>query len=234
MFRMKNLSVAIMILGGAVSMPTASAGSFSSAKNKMPSIYAQVDAPETVYCGCKIINTGNKLSFDSTSCGLQPRKQEQRSARLEYEHVVTAWEIGHQRQCWQSGGRKNCTKNDPLFIEAEGNLHNLLPSEGEINGDRKNFLFGMIPGESRAYGRCDFEVDFKGKTAEPRDVIRGDIARIYFYMSEKYKIRISSSKQKLYEAWDKLDPVDAKECHLNKIKAVYQGEGNQFVSRHCS
>ncbi|MDO6469820.1 endonuclease [Neptunomonas phycophila] len=46
-------------------------------------------------------------------------------------------------------------------------LHNLVPSVGELNGDRSNFRFGMIPNEPRAYGQCDFEVNFKNRRAEP-------------------------------------------------------------------
>jgi deoxyribonuclease-1 len=228
----KILSITAIIL--AVGSGQAAAGSFSSAKNKMPEIYSQLSDPKTLYCGCDIINSGKKLTFDSSSCGLEPRKEAKRSIRLEYEHVVSAWEIGHQMQCWQDGGRKNCAKNNPLFKEAEGNLHNLFAAEGEINGNRNNFQLGMIPGEARQYGQCDFEIDFKGKTAEPRDSVRGDIARVYFYMAKTYNIRLSSQKKKLYDAWDKLDPVDPAECKLNKVKAKYQGEENPFVSKHCS
>lgn len=42
----------------------------------------------------------------------------------------------------------------------------------------------MIPNESRAYGQCDFEVDFKDRRAEPPANRQGDIARIYFYMRD--------------------------------------------------
>jgi len=73
-------------------------------------------------------------------------------------------------------------------------LHNLVPSVGELNGDRSNLRFGMIPNEPRSYGLCDFEVDFKDRRAEPPVNRQGDIARIYFYMRDQYglrKLRIS-------------------------------------------
>jgi endonuclease I len=44
----------------------------------------------------------------------------QRAARIEWEHIVPAWQIGHQRQCWQEGGRKNCTRNDEVFKRRSG------------------------------------------------------------------------------------------------------------------
>lgn len=79
---------------------------------------------------------------------------------------MPAWAFGHQLQCWQEGGRKACRK-DPRFVQMEGDMHNLVPAVGEVNGDRSNYSFGMLPGESRVYGRCDVEIDFKARKVEP-------------------------------------------------------------------
>ena len=84
---------------------------------------------------------------------------------------------------------------------------NLVPAVGEINGDRSNFRFGILEGEVRNYGQCDMEIDFKQRVAEPPPHRRGDIARIYFYMSKKYNLKISSAQHKLFTAWDKQDPI---------------------------
>ncbi|MBE8167654.1 MAG: hypothetical protein HAW66_04755 [Shewanella sp.] len=46
-------------------------------------------------------------------------------------------------------------------------MNNLTPAVGELNADRSNYNFATIAGEKRAYGQCDFEVDFKSDTAEP-------------------------------------------------------------------
>ncbi len=53
-------------------------------------------APQSTefYCGCKY--KGNKV--DLASCGYAPRKNAQRASRIEWEHIVPAWQIGHQRQ----------------------------------------------------------------------------------------------------------------------------------------
>lgn len=107
--------------------------------------------------------------------------------------------------CWKQGGRKAC-KKDPTFKAMEANLYNLVPAIGEINGDRSNYKFGMIEGVATQYGACQITIDFKAKRVEPPAHVRGDIARIYFYMSEKYKIRLSEQQIKLFQAWDKLDP----------------------------
>lgn len=85
---------------------------------------------------------------------------------------------------------------------------NLVPVIGEINGNRSNYSFAMLEGEPRVYGACDFEVDFKSRKVEPAPEVRGDIARIYWYMRDTYGLKISDKQQRLFEVWDKLDPVD--------------------------
>lgn len=58
--------------------------------------------------------------LEKRSCGYTPRKNANRAQRIEWEHIVPAWVIGHQRQCWQKGGRKNCAANDAQFRKTEG------------------------------------------------------------------------------------------------------------------
>jgi len=169
-----------------------------------------------------------KKVVDWASCGYTPRKQAKRASRVEWEHVMPAWEFGHQLQCWQKGGRKAC-KKDPIFNAMESDLHNLQPAVGEMNGDRSNFKYGLIDGELRVYGAVDFEVDFKQKVAEPAENVRGDIARTYFYMEQAYGIRISKKQRQLFTAWSKQDPVDDWERKRNeKINAI-QGNRNGFI-----
>jgi deoxyribonuclease-1 len=90
----------------------------------------------------------------------------------------------------------------------EADLRNLVPAIGEINGNRSNYSFTMLEGEPRVYGACDFEVDFKERKAEPAAAVHGDIARIYFYMQDQYGLSISDKQRKLFEVWDRADPVD--------------------------
>ena len=104
----------------------AAPATFAEAKRLAWPLYAQ-QATE-FYCGCKY--SGNRV--DLRSCGYTPRKNANRAQRIEWEHIVPAWVIGHQRQCWQKGGRKNCAANDAQFRKAEADLHNLVPSIGEV------------------------------------------------------------------------------------------------------
>ncbi|MDH4559955.1 endonuclease I family protein [Pseudomonas sp. BN411] len=198
---------------------------FNEAKKVAWKLYAT--HPVEFYCGCRY--QGNRV--DLKSCGYVPRKAPQRAKRIEWEHIVPAWVIGHQRQCWQKGGRKNCAENDATYQRAEADLHNLVPSIGEVNGDRSNYSFAWLPQKPSQYGACPMVVDFKARKAMPRQQIRGMIARTYFYMSDRYGLKISSQDRKLYNAWNRQYPVEAWERNRNQRVACVMGYGNPFVGK---
>ncbi len=182
--------------------------SFSSAKKYLSK---QVNAEtKTIYCGCSIKKQGKKLIPDPALCGYVARneftkkgKVNARAKRIEWEHIVPAWEFGHQLQCWQNGGRKNCKKVSKQFKKMEADINNLAPAVGEINADRSNYRFGMIEGEKRAYGACDVEIDFKQRVIEPPSESRKKIAETYFYMQKTYGLKVSKKQKKLFDAWNK-------------------------------
>lgn len=184
-----------------------------------------------LYCGCKwtwVGKSGGRI--DADSCGLQARKQETRADRTEWEHIVPAWTFGHQRQCWQNGGRKHCVDDDPVFRAMEANIFNLYPSVGEVNGDRSNFNYGMASGVAPQYGQCKTKVDFDQRAAEPRDEVKGLVARTTFYMFDRYNLSMSRQQQQLLMVWDKQFPVTPWEAERNKRIAAIMGHGNPFVT----
>lgn len=56
--------------------------------------------------------------------------------------------------------RKECKKN-VTFNAMEGDLHNLQPSIGEVNGDRSNYRYSLFTKEFNQYGQCQSVVNFK-------------------------------------------------------------------------
>jgi len=151
-----------------------------------------------------------------------------RAQRVEWEHVMPAHNFGQHLSCWRDGGRKACSK-DKTFKAMEADMHNLVPAIGEVNGDRSNYRYGANKPKATQYGNCQFEVDFKAKRAYPKEDIRGDIARTYFYMSDKYNVRLSKQERKMMEAWDKQDPVSEWEKIKNKRIENIQGNINNFI-----
>ncbi len=185
----------------------------------------------TFYCGCNwqwVGRSGGRVDLES--CGYKIRSQENRAIRIEWEHVVPASNFGRARQCWQNGDRQNCNATDPVFNAMEADLHNLTPSVGEINANRSNYNFGMLPSTPKQHGACDFKVDFKGRTAEPRNEVKGQIARIYFYMHDRYNMRMSRQQQQLLMAWDKQFPVTEWERERDRRIAARMGHSNPFVT----
>ncbi|MEN7433788.1 endonuclease [Chromobacterium sp. TRC.1.1.SA] len=199
---------------------------FAAAKRILPRVYSGMEVD--FYCGCRY----EGKAVDWQSCGYQPRKSESRASRIEWEHVVPAWVLGHQRQCWQQGGRKACGDQDPLFQMAEGDLNNLVPAVGEVNGDRANFAYGAWEIHPRPiYGQCQSLVDFKQKRFQPREEVRGAAARITLYMHQRYGLRMSQQDRQLMCAWARQHPVDEWERQRNKRIMQWQGEGNFLVSQ---
>ena len=201
-------------------------------KAKIIAIKIHNKAPGTFYCGCKIIWHGKKGIPDLSSCGYKIRKNKNRAMRIEWEHVVPAWEFGHEQQCWKQGGRKKCIKNK-LYQKIEFDLHNLQPAIGEINGDRSNFRYNELNQNQKQYGKCEMKIDFKNKIAEPPDRTKGKIARTYFYMIEKYKIKISEKEKKLFKIWDINFPVNQWECKRDDLIFKTQGNHNNYIYKKC-
>lgn len=183
-----------------------------------------------LYCGCKWDWAGKSGGrINPESCGYETRKQQSRADRIEWEHIVPAWVFGHQRQCWQNGGRKNCVADDPVFRAMEADLFNLYPAVGEVNGDRSNYQYGMVSGSVSQYGACITKVDFRARAAEPRNAVKGLVARATF-MYDRYGLSMSRKQQQLLMAWDRQHPVSTWEKSWESRTAAVMGHGNPFVT----
>ncbi|MCR9140913.1 MAG: endonuclease [bacterium] len=220
---------------------------FRKAKRLMREIYAGLEM--SFYCGCRYENGG---APDASTCGYRPHRPDKRSRRIEWEHVVPAAWLGRERECWnrpvacrRANGKDRprracCRRIDSEFRLMEGDPHNLVPAIGELNARRLDFPFGDIPGEARAFGACDFEVGAGDDSeaafgrsrglVEPRPEIRGDIARIHFYMIDQYGVPIETNYLKMLQEWARLDRVSPIEKLRNERIRERTGLNNPFVS----
>jgi len=108
-------------------------------------------------------------------------------------------------------------------------LHNLVPAIGQVNGDRLNHPYGIVDGEPRNYGSCDFEVGGTPKIVEPHLYIRGNAARIWLYMSDTWEIPLTQEEMEMFRDWDTADPVGKWEKIRNGRIEGIQGNTNPFV-----
>lgn len=204
--------------------------SFSKAKDlALKKIY--FDTTNDLYCDCPITWQGKKGVVDIEACGYKPRKNLNRASRIEWEHVLPISIVGKQYQCWANGGRKNCQKVSDQFNRAEADLHNFLPVIGEVNGDRSDFMYGMLTDKPTQYGSCQTVVDFKTRKMMPKENIRGMVARITLYMYDQYGMRLSKQDKQLFDAWNKMYPVTEWEKERNQRTACVMGWGNDYVSK---
>ncbi len=110
------------------------------------------------------------------------------------------------------------------YIGVGSDLHNLKPADSGENSSRSNDYFDET-GVSGSY--------------EPRDEVKGDIARILFYMTIMYDYLdlVNSTNPSLYQMsmlntllkWHLQDPVDSFEQHRNDVIYSYQNNRNPFI-----
>lgn len=196
------------------------------------------------YCGCDIRRQGESGGVvDLASCGLEPRNNPQRAERLEWEHVVPASLLGRGRACWTQGhpqcvnaqgqpinGRSCCEMVDPLYNIMANDPVNLVPASGEINADRSNFPFtDRAPRAQQHHGQCRAAIDFTSRLFIPKPERRGDIARIYAYMSRAYGIAIPADQAEMFSRWMLEDPVSDEEIRINQAILRQGHRPNPFV-----
>ena len=214
--------------------------SFSKSKKLLLKVYK--DNPYTLYCGCSFKGKKPNLS----SCGYIPKKDKKRANRIEWEHVVPAHAFGQSFSEWRNGhpkciskkgkkfkGRKCAQKMNEEYRRMQADMFNLYPAIGEVNGRRSNYSMAIIRGEKREFGKCDVEI--KSRKVEPREEIRGEIARTYMYMDSVYPGRgiISRKNWKLFELWHRNDPVDVWECERARRIEKIQGNKNEILMSNC-
>jgi len=144
------------------------------------------------------------------------------------------------------------------FSEAspmKSDIVHVLPTDGYVNNRRSSYPFGEVGNVTyksyHGYSKLGSSktAGYSGTVFEPNDEIKGDIARIYFYMVTCYEDRftnwtkgtasqvLSSDKYQglkswcmdMMMRWSKQDPVDDVECARNNAVYEVQGNRNPFV-----
>ncbi|MEV8190496.1 endonuclease, partial [Streptomyces halstedii] len=230
---MKTTALILAAFPAAISLVcTAAPATFDQAKVELRErVYFDRNLQGDTYCGCTwrwVGRTGGRI--DPRSCGYEVRALPERAARIEYEHITPAWSFGHQRQCWQNGGRKNCVATDPVFRAMEADAHNLTVVVGEVNADRSHYNYAQLSKTPYQYGACATRVDFNQRAAEPRNEAKGLVARVQLYMHDWYGLRMSRQQQQLFTAWDRMYPPSDWELERDRRIAKVMGHSNPYVT----
>lgn len=129
-------------------------------------------------------------------------------------------------------------------------LHNLKPEDVRVNGDRGNLNFDITEIQTNGENKYPLAPDtYKDEDSwEPRDEIKGDVARIILYMDTRYEDHDNNEmdlkavdgipqnadpvhgKLSTLLKWHEEDPVDAFEKRRNNvIYERYQHNRNPFI-----
>lgn len=222
--------------------------SFDEAKKLLVRIYDAAPVKNDLYCGCPFFpEPGRGLRIDLSSCGYRAARDPERAARIEWEHAVPASAFGKTFVEWREGadvcvdregkkykGRK-CARRSAEFARMEGDLHNLFPVVGEVNGLRSDLPMGLVDPSRRPsreefhFGACKSAIE--SGVFQPRPEVRGDLARAYRYMDASYPERhlLDEEHRALFERWDAADPPDAWERERNTRIASMQGNANPYI-----
>ena len=214
--------------------------SFNAAK-KMLERQVYYDHRVTLYCGADF-DAQKRVTLPE---GFSTPAHKKRANRLEWEHAVPAENFGRAFVEWREGspecmnkngmpfkGRRCAEKVNMEYRHMQADMYNLFPAIGAVNAVRSNKQYSVLPGSESAFGSCPAKVD--GNRFEPPERAKGQVARAALYMADSYpKYRLSSQQQKLFEAWDKMFPVEEWECTRAKRIEALQGNENARVKEPC-
>lgn len=138
----------------------------------------------------------------------------------------------------------------------KADIVHVLPTDGYVNNQRGNYPLAKVgtwtyrsANEYSKLGSCATP-GYSGRVFEPNDEIKGDMARIYFYMATCYEDVVddwagNATASAVFDGtsypafktwylnmlmeWSKNDPVDAVEIARNNAVKLKQGNRNPFV-----
>ncbi len=226
----ETMKITILLMSILGFFQATSFADFSSAKDVLKKIYST--GGECFYCD-EAFN--EKFEFTKFDGYKTISMHESRAKQVEWEHVVPAAHFGRHFKEWTNGdaakcpgykGRK-CARRNAQFREIEGDLNNLMPTIGQVNAVHGSLDYVEIPGEKTLFGSCD--VEFTDSGFEPPNHLKGDIARIHWYMEAKYHLTlVNDQKRALFKLWEIQDPINRLECERVKSRGIDSGVFKDF------
>ncbi|WP_336045651.1 endonuclease [Solibacillus ferritrahens] len=160
---------------------------------------------------------------------------------------------GRSQGKFTNGGNANDWNREHVWAKSHGNfgtsmgpgtdLHHLRPTDASVNSSRSNLDFDN-GGNEHSEARGNY---FDNDSWEPRNSVKGDVARMLFYMAVRYEgdsgepdLELNNvvnngsapyhGKLSVLLQWHKADPVDAFERTRNEIIYTdYQHNRNPFI-----
>lgn len=212
--------------------------SFNRAK-KMLERQVYFDHRLTIYCDAEF-DAENNVKIPA---GFTTPAHPKRANKIEWEHAVPAENFGRAFAEWRDGspecvhkgkpfkGRRCAEKVNMEYRYMQSDMYNLFPAIGAVNAVRSNKQYSQLEGPAD-FGSCAAKVE--DNRFEPPNMAKGQLARAALYMDENYPhYNLSRQQRQLFEAWDKMYPVDKWECERARRIERLQGNANNRVKEPC-
>ncbi len=184
-----------------------------------------------------LTNPGNVILFYSGRT--QDKDHRDHGDNFDYMDVygISHEDSWNREHVWaKSHGFPNMTDT------AYADVHHLRPADRTVNGARGNRDFDWGGFELEEVDGCYYDFD----SWEPPDRVKGDVARMMFYMVVRYEGDSNTydlefldktgtygpkfGKLSTLLQWHILDPVDKREQHRNEVIYSYQHNRNPFIN----
>jgi len=126
------------------------------------------------------------------------------------------------------GTKSRCRRSNTNYKYAASDLHNIYPVSPRVELNRRSARYAELPENKDQFPNLNCSYKSYFQTVEPADEIKGDIARIIFYMHDSYDLPIPDGVQMLME-WNANDPVSQSEIDRNILIETIQGNRNRFI-----
>lgn len=195
-----------------------------------------------------IIDDHTEISYSNVWTALRETDEDPNNSN----NVILLY-TGRSQSKFTNGGNVNDWNREHVWAKSHGDfgtsmgagtdLHHLRPTDVSVNGTRSNLDFDNGGNEhSEASGNY-----YDSDSWEPRDSVKGDVARMLFYMAVRYEgdsgeldLELNNQvnngtapyhgKLSVLLQWHKQDPVDNFERTRNEIIYTdYQHNRNPFI-----
>ena len=195
-----------------------------------------------------IIDNHTKLSYAAVWDALRYADEDPNNSN----NVILLY-TGRSQSKLTNGGNVNDWNREHVFAKSHGDfgtvagpgtdLHHLRPTDVSVNGARSNLDFDMGGTYNSEATQCKSD----SNSWEPRDSVKGDVARMLFYMAVRYEGELEELDLELNDLtsnttapymgklsvllqWNAEDPVDDFERNRNDvIYTKYQHNRNPFI-----
>ncbi len=256
---MRKTFMAALLLAAILLVPVAAKAEFPTswddAKNTAQDKVYKDTRIKTFYCGCDYSthdDDDGSGDVDLSVCNMQALSNNITSAeRIEWEHIVPASQMPARiHACWDesedfpvcvsaSGSvtkkRDCCTRVKHEFRAMIFDLHNLAPAIGQVNQYRSNGRYGVVISGGEQWPGCEAK-DLGGTSSgaanlfEPPDCMKGNVARVWLYMSAIHGVVMTETERSMFKEWDHADPVSPWEKLRDERIERAQGNSNPYVS----